>query len=287
MTTLVKGSVSFVVLWLVLVFGQGFGGWLIFRHTPAFPADGPLGAGQAVLVVSAIDAVILTLLASRMRARGWMLGLLLAFLLFGVQSGLSLIEAVVFGQDVRLSSEIVLGSAAASLIRAILAGVAIALLWRRRGGGGDKPLRLSGFVWKVPAIAVLYVACYFLAGSQIAWRSAAVRAFYANVQQIAPAALVTVQLARGLIWAGFAWLLARELGRSAWRTALLTGLAFSGLMVPQLLYPNPAMPWPVRAAHMVEVGVSNLVFGALAALIMLIEARGSGPGRTRPAQPPP
>ena len=44
-------------------------------------------------------------------------------------------------------------------------------------------------------------------------------------------------------------------------------------MTPQLLYPNPVMPWAVRSMHMIEVGTSNLVFGALAALILLAGAQ--------------
>ena len=50
---------------------------------------------------------------------------------------------------------------------------------------------------------------------------------------------------------------------------LLVGLAFSGFMIPDLLLPNPFMPWPVRVAHIVEVGVSNTVFGVIAAWLLL------------------
>jgi hypothetical protein len=54
---------------------------------------------------------------------------------------------------------------------------------------------------------------------------------------------------------------------------LLVGLAFAGFMIPELLLPNPIMPWPVRSVHMVEVGVSNFLFGAITALLLQLGAR--------------
>ena len=159
---------------------------------------------------------------------------------------------------------------AAGLVRDALAGGAIALLWRGESGTS---LRLRGPLWKAPVIAAFYVVCYFTAGALIAWKSAAVRAFYAHVGQIDPGFLTGLQFCRGLIWCALAWLLARGLSGPAWRTALLVGLAFSGFMIPQLLLPNPAMPWPVRSVHMVEVGVSNFVFGAIAAWLLQLGAK--------------
>jgi ABC-type Co2+ transport system permease subunit len=68
-------------------------------------------------------------------------------------------------------------------------------------------------------------------------------------------------------------LLVRALRGSLWEKAALLGLALSVIMDLQLLFPNPVMPWPVRSVHMVEVGVSNFVFGVLAAAIVLSGAR--------------
>ena len=151
------------------------------------------------------------------------------------------------------------------LLRDVLAAIGIALLWRRTSEPGSK---VEGLAWKAPAIAILYILCYFCAGQMIAWQSADVRAFYAHVDQIGQPALVALQFGRGLVWCGLAWLVLRTLAGPSWRTALLTGLAFSGLMIPALLFPNPVMPWPVRSVHMVEVGVSNFLFGILAIWIL-------------------
>jgi hypothetical protein len=62
---------------------------------------------------------------------------------------------------------------------------------------------------------------------------------------------------------------AASLTGGVWRRALLTGAAFSVLMALPLLYPNPLMPWPVRQVHLVEVGVSNFLFGIVVSLLLL------------------
>ena len=97
------------VLWGVLVAGQVLGGLLFLRGAPAIVQDGPLTTGQAVLASSAADAVILVLLATWMRPRGWKLGLLLGGVLFGVQTGQAMIEAVAFNRDLGLSIASLLG----------------------------------------------------------------------------------------------------------------------------------------------------------------------------------
>lgn len=263
-------------LWLVLIIGQIAGGALFLQSMPAFANDGPLDVNQAVLVVNGLVAAILAMLAGALRPRGSRLGLLLATVLFGVGSLQALIEVVVFNSSIHMPMALLLDSGAASLVSAVLAGVAIALLWRGKGESAGP--RLHGLTWKFPVIAVIYVGCYFLAGAEIAWRSAAVRAFYADVGLTNPLSLHAIpldaiQFGRGLIWCGLALLLARNLSGPASRKAVLTGLALSLFMAPWLLFPNPFMPWPVRAAHIVETGSSNFIFGAIAGLILLAGAR--------------
>lgn len=272
----------FLTLWLVLAAGQVLGGLLFLRATPVLAQDDPLGSGQALLVASLADAVILVLIAGSMRARGCTLGLVLAGVLLLVQTGQSLIEAAVFSRDVALSAALMFGVAATAVLRDGGAAATIALLWRGRAQGASA--RLTGLVWKLPLIATLYVLCYFTAGALIAWPSAAVRTYYAHVGEIDSDILWAVQFGRGLLWAGLAILLIRGLAAPAWRSALLTGLAFSGFMTPQLLYPNPVMPWAVRSMHMIEVGTSNFVFGALAALILVAGAQ--QPGSMGPSSDP-
>jgi len=265
MTSLAKEAGKAILLWILLVVGQSVAGMLFFRDFAPFPSDGPLNEGQALLLVNLIDAVILVLLAGRARLRGWALGLMLGGLLFGVQVFQAEVETLMFNGDIHMPGALLMAILWSGLLCDALAAIGIALLWRGRGELGAD---VEGLAWKAPGVAILYVFCYFCAGQMIAWQSADVRAFYAHVGLISQTGLVALQFGRGLIWCGLAWLMLRSLSGPVWRTALLTGLAFSGLMIPQLLFPNPLMPWPVRAVHMVEVGISNFLFGTLAIWIL-------------------
>jgi len=265
MKRLTINSIYVLAIWAVLVFGQALGGMFFFKGIPSVHDDGPLSAGQAVLVVGFIDAIILTLLANAMRSRGRVLALVLGAVLFGVQTFQSQIETVIFNADIGMSSKELAAVAKSAILRDAWAAVIVAILWKGESGASD---RLPGLAWKVPLIGALYVACYFTAGALIAWPSAAVRAYYAHVGQIDTSLLVALQFVRGLIWCALAWLLVRNLSSSSLRAALLVGLAFSGFMIPSLLFPNPFMPWPVRSAHMLEVGTSNFLFGFIAAFVL-------------------
>lgn len=254
------------LLWIVLLVGQTVGGLIFFRNVGAFAPDGPVGAGGALLTTSLIDAVILTLLASRSRLRGWVLGATLASLMFGVQIVQPLVETAIFNRDVHMPASMFAATGLCALVRDLIAAGGIALLWR---GHSEPAPALSGLGWKVPAIAALYVVCYFTAGQLIAWQSPYVRAYYPHAAHI-HALLVIEQFGRGLGWAALAWLLLRSARGPSWPIALLCGLAFSGLTIPLLLFPNPYMPWAVRSVHMVEVGVSNLIFGVLAVALLAL-----------------
>jgi len=259
---------KFVILGIVLLLGQVVGGMLFFRGMPAFANDGPVDTGQALLIATVVDALILVLLANAMRLRGWRLGLLLAGVLFGVQTAQSVVETIIFGRYVHMSTAMNAAVVLAALLRDALLAGAVALAWRGDARSETQPT-IAGLGWKAPVIAVFYILCYFTAGHWIAWQSQAVRDYYDNVRQINSALLIVFQFGRGLCWCALAWLLVRHLLGTRWRTALLVGLAFSGFMIPDLLFPNPVMPWPVRMMHMVEVGISNLLFGFGAAWLLL------------------
>ncbi len=219
-----------------------------------------------LVLVAVIGAGVLTVLAERTRWRGWKLGLALALVLFLIESGLSEIEAAAFNNDLKIPLAMLVNGTASSLIRDLIAGVAIALLWRK---GDTSPARLlRGLWWKPPVIAVVYFVCYFTAGLW-AFAQPATHSFYVHGPQISLVFLSELELGRGLVWCIPAYGLARGLRGPGWSIALLTGMAFSLLMADQLLLPNAFMPWPVRCVHLAEIGVSNLVFGCLASLVWI------------------
>ena len=121
---------------VVLALGQMAAGMIFFRGSPGFASDGPFGAGSALILVALIDAAILTALARNMGLRGWALGLALGSVLFLVQTGLSLIEAIMFNNDLKMSPALLGATGLAALLRDAAGGVAIALMWRGPGAPG-------------------------------------------------------------------------------------------------------------------------------------------------------
>ncbi len=270
-------AAKFAGVWLALIIGQIAGGVIgqMVAHaaTPAFKQDGPFDLMTAVILSSGLYGLVLSAVASQMRQGFWGRMAVAFLLLYVLESGLSEVEAIYFNTYLHMSNSLLFSMAIGAVIKAAIAGLVCALLWR---GTGDPAERFSGLVWKIPLISLLYVVFYFGAGALIAWQSADVRAYYAQGFDIDQKQLALLQVGRGLIWALLAWLSVASLTGGTWRRALLTGLAFSILMALPLLYPNPLMPWPVRSVHLVEVGVSNFLFGIVAALILL---RGVGAKR--------
>lgn len=261
-----RSIIKAAVLWAVLL-GAGMVGGMPFHWDVAPPLKGEPWPGWAGLImVAAIGAVLLTVLAERAKIRGWKLGVVLGLVLFAVESGQSEIEAVAFNNDLKIPLSLIINGTLSSLIRDAIAGIAIALLWRT-GETASAP-GLPGLWWKPVVIAVLYLVCYFAAGLW-AYSQPVNHAFYVHGPQMSLAFLAELELGRGLIWSALAGMMVCCLRGPGWLAALLTGITFSVLMAAQLLLPNPFMPWPLRCVHIIEIGVSNLVFGFLAGRLWL------------------
>ena len=255
-----------LAVWAALLAGNVAGGLVVTLPGPAAPAaDGPLGAGPALLLANALFAVLLAALAERMAGPAWRRALTLFVILYTVETLLSTIEGFFFGAFLHMPAGLLGGVAAINAVKSAVACLAIFWLWRGRGPEVSAP---GGLAWKLPLIVLLYVVFYFGAGILIAWQSEAVRTYYLNGAGIDNRAVALLQLGRGAIWAGLAWLVARSLGGSAIAKGLFAGLAFAIFMDAPLLFPNPFMPWTVREVHLVEIGVSNFLFGLLAVLLL-------------------
>ena len=265
-----RWAVKAVVLWIVLVTAGMLAAMPFHWDVPPAKPE-PWSPLVGMIVIGAAGALVMTLLAERAILRGWRLGLVLGVVLYMIETGLSLIEAVAFNRDLQVPMLLIVSSALSSLLRDAIAGAAIALLWRKVEAA-DTP-HLRGLIWKPPVIAAVYVVCYVTAGL-FAIAAPAAHAFYTHAPQISLVWLAELQLGRGLVWSALAFLIVRNLRGGPWATALVVGVTFAVLMDCQLLLPNPFMPWALRQVHMVEVGVSNLVFGALAASIWLSGAKG-------------
>ena len=273
-----------IAVWLAILIGQALGGMLALALThvtvPTARDDGPFNLTMAMIVIAALFALIVAGLASRMRWGFWGKAAALFVLIYGLDSVLSQIESVFFNSFLHLSQALMIMIGLSNAIKAAVAALVAAALWR-------KPLeapaeRFGGLYWKIPVISPLYIVCYFGAGALIAWKSAAVRAYYGQGFHIDNGQLILLQAGRGLIWALLAFLSVKSLTGSKLSRASLTGAAFSVLMAATLLMPNVLMPWAVRKMHLLEISSSNFLFGVLASLILLVGVKASPSGEDRP-----
>ncbi len=262
-----------LAVWLALVIGQIVGGVLgmVLLHPQAQAVgDGPLDATQAMVIICAAFAIVLSLMASRLRGTYAIRALTLFVVLFSVASVQSLIEALYFNAYLKLPLATLELGAVSVGIQSATAALVAAALWR----GVDAPAdSFRGLWWRFGCIACLYVVVYFAAGALIAWQGAALRTYYAQGLHIDEGQLAGLQILRGLYWAGLAFIAMRQMTGAIWLRAVVVGLVFAVFMAIQLLYPSGFMPWDVRKMHLVEVFSSNLLFGIAAGWILLSGVR--------------
>jgi hypothetical protein len=227
----------------------------------------PPGAGgfAAILGADLLTAAVLTAVASRLRpdaAWRWLL-------LFGVPCAISfnnLAEAVLFSLDIPREEypRLFLNSA----LTTALFGALVAWLVPGRPA---TPRSAPGLGWgwlarRIVLLDLAYPVFYFAAG-MIAWPWLA--AFYQARSMPAPGLVLAAQFPRALVFVALAWWMVRSIASSRREAALLTGLVFSVIGgVAPLLVPNPYMPASIRMVHLVEVGVSNLLYGALCGWVL-------------------
>ena len=271
-----------LALWMALLAGAVLGSMTATLPGPA-PAEGvPLGAGQALLLVSALVALIMAALAERMTGRFWQRAASLFVLLYVTETLLSVVESLFFGAFLHLPAGLLSGLAMVNAVKSAVAALVAAWLWR----GDGQARAIGGLSWKLPAIILLYVILYFGAGQFIAWQSEAVRAYYGgndpgsfithlgNLIRTEPL-LFLLQLARGLLWAAIAVPVIKMMKGEWWEGGLAVALLFT-MTSALLLLPNPLMPSAVRMAHLLETATSNFLFGWLVAIIFLKERAPDG-----------
>ena len=246
-----------------------------------------------LFVVTGVDALILSLVITQSRWRGWRLMAGLTFAFYGVNTLVGQIEAVVFltplGERWGAGSVPALAMPLDFILAQFLIGAALAIVGvplavllfgkakrEQVSGPGSDPARISGseWIWKLGAIIISYELLYFGFGYYLAWRNPAVQAFYqgtdpgsffAQMRYVATETptLIPFQAGRALLWTAFGLPVIRMLREKPWLGALLTGLLFSLPMNVPHIVPNPYMPAAVRAAHFVETASSTFIFGVL------------------------
>jgi hypothetical protein len=246
-------------------------------------------AGQALFLVSAINALVLAYPILRSRWHGLVLVGAAILVQFGVETFMSQIETLYFNRALQLGMAELVGIVAAGALRALVfAPLAVFILGRMK-----KPVQLEeqkaavklpGWGVRFAALAVLYVVVYFVFGYFVAWQWPETRQFYSGTTAIKPffahfgdlfranPSIVPFQLLRGALWTALALLIVRMMRAKRWEGSLAVALTFAGLLCSGLgLFPNPYMPPAVRQSHFFELLSSMLAFGGIAGWVMYSE----------------
>lgn len=256
----------------------------LLRPPSGQPAPAQAGAAlAALLAVSFLNTGILAYLILRSRWAGLKLILTILVVFYGVTTVMSQIETAVFltrlppGMLPRLFL-------AGAIIAGLFSPLAVLILGKRRPDPAEdeSPPRLKmpagEWVGKLAVIVIAYVVIYFTFGYFIAWKNAAVRAYYGGsdpgsffaqmsaVVRDTPL-LLPLQAVRAVLWAALAVPVIRMMKGQWWEAGLAVALLFA-VVNAQLLLPNPLMPREVRMVHLLETASSNFLFGWLIVLVL-------------------
>ncbi len=239
-----------------------------------------------LLLASLVQAVVVAYLVMEARWDGWKIAasLFLVFLNTFLQARIE--TAVYLRRQVpsNLGSQMLVTGLVIGLL---FAPLAVLIMGRFRRGGfetsrAERPrVSLGEWVGKFAAVAVVFVAIYYLCGYYIAWQSSAVRFYYTHSTELksfwgnlagtwsATPWMMPLQSGRGLLWLVMTlpavWMLGGSRRRVAFGTALMYAALGGSAM---LILPNPLMPPQVAHAHLIETTISGLLFGAFVGWLM-------------------
>jgi hypothetical protein len=245
-----------------------------------------------LLIMGIVNTILIVSLIAYSRWNGWKLALLLALAYYGSFTFITQVETWYFLSEITVSPELlpalfIMGLAVPVIF--IPLAVLICARWKEKPTDSvntNMVMPKKQLIFKLGAIAVVYVIIYWLAGYYIAWQNPELRAFYGSPGEIVPfwkhtittistsPDLVILQLVRGLLFASIAIIIIRSLNVNPWITALLAGLL---LAVPHLghILENPIIPAAsVRFSHMIETATSTFLFGVI--MVWLLHRRHAG-----------
>jgi len=275
--TLASMAMSLAYILSTMVIGQ--------TNTTMTPEEASR-AGQALFLVSMINALVLSYPILRSRLYGLKLIGTVILVQFGVETFMTQIETLYFNRAVQMSMAMLVGIVAAGALRALIfAPLAVFILGRMKKPvqpeEKNAAMRLSEWGKRLAALAVFYVIVYFLFGYFVAWQWAETRLFYSGTTAIKPffthfrdlfrtdLIILPFQLLRGALWTALAIVIVRMMKAKRWEASLAVALTFAGLLSSGIgLFPNPYMPPLVRQSHFFELLSSMLVFGGIAGWVV-------------------
>ena len=282
--SLFKWILRFILLYVLFIVSFMIGSMAVAGVMPdiAISEPGLVPATSGLLIIALADLLVIAALILTSRWGGWKLAVSLALTYYGAVTFLMQIETWYFLSSITVGPQL--------LPRLFLMGIPTAFLFiplavwvlgKGRAIAETLPnpalvMPIQQWIWKLAAIAVVYLVLYWGAGYFIAWQNPELRTFYgqpgvalpffthtANTLRHDPM-LFPLQILRALLWVLCALPVIRSSRVNPWWTALLVGLLFS---VPQNLghiLTNPLLPVAsVRLSHMIETASSTFIFGTL------------------------
>lgn len=239
-------------------------------------------AGQALFIVSTLNALVLAYPILRSDWHGLKLIGAVFIIQFGVETFMTKIETLYFNSSLQVTADEMLELIASGALRALIfTPLAVLFLGKLKNSGqpGDAKaaLKLSEWGWRLATLALLYPIIYFVFGYYVAWQWEETRLLYSGTTAILPFRthfqdlfssdpyIVPFQIMRGALWAGLAMLIVNMMKAKRWESALAVALIFAGILSSGIgFFPNPYMPPVVRQSHFYELISSMLLFGGIA-----------------------
>jgi hypothetical protein len=243
-------------------------------------------AGQALFIVSTINALVLAYPILRSDWHGLKLIGVVFIIQFGVETFMTQIETLYFNRSLQVKAQEMMELIASGALRALIfAPLAVLFLGKLKNSGqpGDSraALKLSEWGWGLATLAVLYPIIYFMFGYYVAWQWEETRLFYSGTTAILPFLthfrglfssdpyIIPFQIMRGALWATLALLIVNMMKGKRWESALAVALIFAGILSSGIgLFPNPYMPPMIRQSHFYELLSSMLLFGGIAGWVL-------------------
>jgi hypothetical protein len=233
-----------------------------------------------LLVMSLIDTLLLTWLILRSRLSGLHLIIVIAFILYGVKTFSSMIEAWYFMTNLTpdMIPNLFLMTVPLALIFPPVAVLVMGKAKKQNELDEEPNTRLvmptGQLVWKVTFLSiVVYSVLFWGAGYYIAFRNPELLEFYGATDPgsfFAQLGIVwstdgptvfVFEFLRGVLWVALAAPIIRWTKGSVWEAGFLVALTFALLQNDVHLIPNPLMPPSVRASHFIETTLSNFIWG--------------------------
>jgi len=272
------------LLYVVFVVCFVIGAMAVAGVIPDAPNSQPglVSPASGLLIIALVNVLVVAALVITSRWYGWRLAVSLALAYYGAVTVLPQVETWYFLSSITVGPQLLPRLFVMGLPTAfVFVPLAVWILAKRRStpeppSNPALVMPISQWIWKLIAIALLYVALYWSAGYFIAWQNPELRAFYGHAGPAVPffthtantlrqdPAIFALQVVRALLWVLCALPVIRGSRVTPFRTALLVGLLFSAPQNVGQILANPLMPIAsVRLSHMIETAVSTFLFGML------------------------